>query len=203
MAGTAEYLWEVQFYDGTSNFRISLAPVKTRIVFSNGTYRNLPGTGLQIIGTGDDIQVETIIEPGNDPADVATPIKYTPTGPVAVAPDDVLGVPPREQMDPYDCWVFTNKAGDVVGSPKCSDVKDFVPSSLAPFAQSVSAVTPDDSNLLPQVTNYLYSVGAGAIHVKYVDGHEDTINVPANSVRALQIVQVFSTGTTATGILVW
>lgn len=202
MAGTVEYLWEIFFYDGTTSYVKSHAPVKARIVFSNGTYRNLPGSGLITIGTGNDILVETTVLPGNTATDVATPIVMAHSAMLS-APDDVLNIPPRELMEPFDCWVFTNAAGDVVATARCNDVKVCTPSSLFPTAQQVSVVTPDDTNLLPQVTNYLYCVGAGTVHVQYPDGHADTITVPANSVRAIQINQVFSTGTTASGILVW
>jgi hypothetical protein len=204
MAGTIQYLWKIVYVDGREpDYVISLAPVKTKISFANGTYRDLNGSGQQTISETSGALAETVITTGSP--DTAEMILATPTGtPGVTGPDDLYHIAPRPQIDPFDCWVFTNTAGDVVSTVKCNDVLNYVPVGQAPLAQSVTPVVPaDDVTPLIQTTNFLYVVGGGDVAVVYPDGHEDIITCPNNSVRAIQVSQIKQTGTSATGILVW
>lgn len=65
-----------------------------------------------------------------------------------------------------------------------------------------AAVTPHDTNLLPQATRALMVGVSGDVKVKTVGG--DTITLPAVAagvMHPIAVSQVFSTGTTATTIV--
>ena len=70
----------------------------------------------------------------------------------------------------------------------------------SPFVGGAT-VTPHDTNDLAIASRALYATGAGDIHVDTVDGSELTWTVAALSYHNIRVTRVYSTGTTATGII--
>lgn len=73
-------------------------------------------------------------------------------------------------------------------------------------ADSIALVTPHDSNELSAVTRGISFAAAGALKVVTVNG--DTVTIPSGALAAgiihpLRVKQVWSTGTTATGIVAY
>jgi len=63
-------------------------------------------------------------------------------------------------------------------------------------------ITPSDSAQFSYVTRGIYVGGSGNLKVQFVDGGIATLqNVVAGTVYPFFIVQVFSTGTTATNLI--
>lgn len=76
-----------------------------------------------------------------------------------------------------------------------------------PFINSVNA-TPSDSTVLAQVSNALYVGGAGNVAIRWgipqsgAQANGFFANVPAGTVLHVRADKIFSTGTTATNIVV-
>jgi hypothetical protein len=69
-------------------------------------------------------------------------------------------------------------------------------------ATSAVAVTPHDTNELTYVTRAVYVGGAGNLKVTMQDSGTVTFtDVPAGTTLAIRCKVIFSTGTTATGII--
>lgn len=77
---------------------------------------------------------------------------------------------------------------------------DYMPSLESP-ARSLFDVTPDDAVDLPIITRALNVAGSGSIRVTTVDGDIATIFVAAGVAFPVRVRRVFTTGTTATGIV--
>ena len=69
---------------------------------------------------------------------------------------------------------------------------------IAPINYS-ETVTAHDTNEIDPARGLLVGV-AGDVKVKYTNGKEDTLYLAAGMWHAMQVKQVYSTGTTATGI---
>lgn len=63
-----------------------------------------------------------------------------------------------------------------------------------------TAITPNDDEDLVRRARSLYIEGEGNVTFTALDGTTDTWAVPANFYLNVQVVRVFQTGTTATGI---
>jgi hypothetical protein len=74
--------------------------------------------------------------------------------------------------------------------------------SLESPATNMFEVTPNDSAELANATRAVYIGGAGDLKIKTTGGDTVTlVGVPAGSLLPLRVVQVLSTGTTATSIV--
>jgi len=74
-----------------------------------------------------------------------------------------------------------------------------VPNSPARYA---ATITPNDTNPLPVSGRGIYVGGAGNIALKTTGGNTVTfLNVVAGTILPVCVSQVFSTGTTATGLI--
>ncbi len=62
-------------------------------------------------------------------------------------------------------------------------------------------ITPDDGQNLPMATRALNVATAGDVAVTTVDGDMLTLYIAAGSAFPIRAIKVFSTGTTATGII--
>lgn len=77
----------------------------------------------------------------------------------------------------------------------------FSDSPISPSRRGVT-VTGDDNNNLSFVTKEIQATGAGNISVIMVDSPAAiTIPFAAGEVRAIRVIRIRATGTTATGIL--
>ena len=72
--------------------------------------------------------------------------------------------------------------------------------SLSGPATDAVAVTPDDTNDLPEVAIGLYVEMGGALNVVTIAGETRTITVADFSILPVGVRRVRATGTTATGI---
>ena len=69
-------------------------------------------------------------------------------------------------------------------------------------AEHMFEVTPNDSTELANATRAVYVGGAGDLKIKAVGGETVTlVGVAAGSLLPLRVVQILSTGTTATSIV--
>jgi hypothetical protein len=68
-------------------------------------------------------------------------------------------------------------------------------------ATKIAAVTPHDTNTLTMPCVALYITGAGNIKITAVEGGTETFAVTAGQILPIAASVVFSTGTTATGII--
>ncbi|WP_375229896.1 spike base protein, RCAP_Rcc01079 family [Roseobacter sp. S98] len=74
--------------------------------------------------------------------------------------------------------------------------------SLESPCEGLEAVTPSDSEDLAQVTRALYVGGGGDLAVRAKDGSQATfVSLKAGQMIPVRVSRVFSTGTTATGII--
>lgn len=74
--------------------------------------------------------------------------------------------------------------------------------SLTSPAEEASAILPSDGTGLPQPTRALYVGGTGAARVRMLGGQVVSFaGLPAGSLLPLRVVQVYATGTTATGLV--
>lgn len=81
-------------------------------------------------------------------------------------------------------------------------LSDRTPGIDAPAANA-AAVTPNDSTDLTNVSRSLYVGGAGNVKVDMADvGTVTFTGVPAGAILPIRVSRVYSTGTTATSILV-
>ena len=64
------------------------------------------------------------------------------------------------------------------------------------------AVTPDDVNDLPYVTQWLYLANAGQLQVTTSGGQTLTTPEMAAGWHPIELTRIFATGTTVTGIMV-
>lgn len=71
--------------------------------------------------------------------------------------------------------------------------------SIRDLIDKTTTVTPHDSNKITITSGILVGV-AGDVKVMYADGSTDTVPLAAGIAHPLRVVQVFATGTTATGI---
>lgn len=73
--------------------------------------------------------------------------------------------------------------------------------SWSPY-QNIQQVTPSDTARLPNASRAIYFATAGNVNVLTMGGQRvDVLNVLAGTIYPICAVQVFATGTTATGIL--
>lgn len=72
--------------------------------------------------------------------------------------------------------------------------------SSAP-ADDVYMITPHDTNLLPQTVRAIRIAVAGDIRIMTAAGNDRTLTVLAEEVLLCGATRVYSTGTTATGLL--
>ena len=66
----------------------------------------------------------------------------------------------------------------------------------------LKAVTPDDTNDLPDASRCINVAGSGAVRVTTVAGDTETIYVAAGITFPVRAARIWATGTTATGIMV-
>lgn len=74
-------------------------------------------------------------------------------------------------------------------------------SGLIDPANGAFLITPNDSTNLTQQTTGIYAGGAGNIKVDMINGDTVTFVVPAGVVLPVQVRKVYSTGTTASGVV--
>jgi len=68
-------------------------------------------------------------------------------------------------------------------------------------ADHIEEVTPDDANDLNFVTRSLNVTGGGTVKVTMADGSVGTLYISDGGAKPVRVVRVWSTGTTATGIV--
>lgn len=69
-------------------------------------------------------------------------------------------------------------------------------------ASYIAAVTPDDANDLPVASRAVNVAQSGTVQVTTVDGATGTVYVAAGVAFPVRASRIWSTGTTATGIVV-
>ena len=118
--------------------------------------------------------------------------------------DDVTHTDLRPKNYTKSGWKFCDANGNVLAWPLWDDVLMFstVPYSGIMPVQAITPVTPGDTATFAATTT-LYATGAGNIKVTLANGSTLTFAALANTAYPIAAVQVFSTGTTATGILSW
>lgn len=78
--------------------------------------------------------------------------------------------------------------------------KDF---DMLASAEHAETIVPSDANPLARVTRGVYVGTTGNLRVTMASGETRTFtNIAAGIVHPLQIIQVWATGTTATGVIV-
>lgn len=216
MAGTVQYLFEI-LYQGINTpngWVYSLAPVKTAVAFAYGTFTQESGQtdvdkGYCILPAG---PMLTSI----DNSVPATPVLHTVTltGPTISGADALLKIPPRPKVETWDCWVFTNSAGDVIASPRCKDVLDFNAYVTPPGQfRAPSPLVPSDSTRLPRPFEWLFVGGAGNVNlVLPLTNPDGSLNaestqligpVTAGTLLKVSGIGVNLASTTATSLFYW